>query len=282
MKTSLPARLLLLPFLMAAVVSCGTLKVMTFNVRQSHARESDPFNSWDSRADACLEMLQRSKPDIVGFQEAYFKGQWSFFRDNLAQDCSGVAVGREDGVQKGETVGFLYRKGRLELLSSGTFWQSETPDIPSVCFNDGYERPVSWGRFMDLKTGAEFFYLNTHMALKGEAQKAGLEIVLNWLRENNPEGLPVVLTGDLNMTPVNSVFAPLRELMLDSREVAKKSDDSPTFNAWGNEKKASIIDYVWVTPDIRCSRYVVDRHAYSGHALISDHFPVYSILKIGK
>ena len=104
---------------------------MSFNVRQSHAREVDPHNSWDNRADACLEMLQTRKPDLVGFQETQFKGQWSFFRDSLAAEYGSVGIGRDNGVDKGETSGFLYRNSVLTLLDSGTFWVSETPDVPS-------------------------------------------------------------------------------------------------------------------------------------------------------
>ena len=56
--------------LMLTAASCSTAKlsVMSFNVRQSHAREANPNDSWDNRKEACLEMLQTRKPDLVGFQ----------------------------------------------------------------------------------------------------------------------------------------------------------------------------------------------------------------------
>jgi endonuclease/exonuclease/phosphatase family metal-dependent hydrolase len=49
--------------LMLTLASCGTAKlsVMSFNVRQSHAKEVNPNDSWDNRKEACLEMLQTGK-----------------------------------------------------------------------------------------------------------------------------------------------------------------------------------------------------------------------------
>ncbi len=106
--------------LMLTVASCGTAKlsVMSFNVRQSHAKEVNPNDSWDKRKEACLEMLQTRKPDLVGFQEAQFKGQWSFFRDSLASEYGSVGIGRDNGVDKGETSGFLYKKSVFTLLDN--------------------------------------------------------------------------------------------------------------------------------------------------------------------
>ena len=98
--------------LMLTVASCGTAKlsVMSFNVRQSHAKEVNPNDSWDNRREACLEMLQTRKPDLVGLQEAQFKGQWSYLRDTLSAEYGSYGVGRRNGVDKGECMGILYRK----------------------------------------------------------------------------------------------------------------------------------------------------------------------------
>ena len=267
---------------MLSLASCGTarLSVMSFNVRQSHVREKDENNNWANRKKACLEMLQRRKPDIVGFQEAQFKDQWAFFRDSLGGEYGNVGVGRDNGVDKGETSGFLYKKSVLTLLDSGTFWVSETPDIPSTSFDEKYNRSLTWGLFKINKTGRRFYYFNTHLGLTWESQKKGIEMIIKKMDEINPDGLPLIFSGDLNTDISSAAFDPLKQFMLNARDIAPVTDDVPTYNAWGNRSRERIIDFIWLTSGIKCLEYHTDTNPYGGHELISDHYPVYIIVKI--
>lgn len=283
MKPTVKFVLPLLAVILISATSCSTLSVMSFNVRQSHAREDDSFNKWDNRADACLEMLRHSAPDLVGFQEAYFKGQWSFLSDRLSSTYSGYAVGRDDGKEKGEVTGYLYNKKKLVLLDNGTFWQSETPDLPSKCFRDQYNCPrsVSWALFKIKGTNRKFYYLNTHTAVDPYSQTLGFEVILSWLKDHNTKGYPVVLSGDLNMPPTSKVLDLLRRDMKDARVAAPadKTDNNNTYNAWGNDKKAAIIDYIWISESVKCLGYHTDTNEYGGHKLISDHYPISATLR---
>lgn len=264
------------------LTSCGgsRLMVMSFNVRQSHVREKDENNNWGNRKEACLEMLKARMPDIIGFQEAQFKDQWAFFCDSLGSEYGNVGVGRDNGTDKGETSGFLYKKSALTLLDSGTFWVSETPDVPSKSFDEQYYRSLTWGLFQIRKTGKCFFYFNTHLGLTWSSQKDGIEMIIGKMKEINPDGLPLLFSGDLNTDITSSAFDSLKGIMLNSRDVAPIADDIPTYNAWGNKQKERIIDFIWITPGIKCLEYHTDTTPYGGHELISDHFPVYIIVKI--
>lgn len=267
--------------LLVFALSCrARLTVMSFNVRQSHAKEVRESDSWTNRKEACLEMLKTRRPDLVGFQEAQYKGQWSWLRDTLASEYGSYGLGRRNGADKGECMGILYRKDKLELLDSGTFWQSETPDTPSSCFDDINERSVSWAVFRILKNGKKFFFVNTHMGLSDNSRSKGMEVILKRLPELNPESLPVIITGDFNTTPGNFIFKELRTTMDDSRDVAPVTDRLNTYNAWGNGKKAVVIDHIWISKGLKCLEYHTDTVPYGGHELISDHYPVYTIIKI--
>lgn len=265
---------------MLTVASCGTAKlsVMSFNVRQSHAKEVNPNDSWNNRKEACLEMLQTRKPDLVGFQEAQFKGQWSFFRDSLASEYDSVGIGRDNGVDKGETSGFLYKTSVLTLLDSGTFWVSETPDVPSNSFDEKYNRSLTWGLFKVNKTGKRFFYFNTHLGLTWKSQVEGVNMIVGKMKEFNPEGIPLIFSGDLNTDISSKAFDSLKQFMVNSHDVAPVTDDIPTYNAWGNKNKERIIDFIWITPDIKCLEYHTDTTPYGGHELISDHYPISATL----
>jgi endonuclease/exonuclease/phosphatase family metal-dependent hydrolase len=255
--------------------SCSPrLTVMSFNVRQSHAREVNESDSWTNRKEACLEMLKNRQPDLVGFQEAQFKGQWSFFRESLASDYGSVGIGRDNGADKGETSGFLYKRSVLTLLDNGTFWVSETPGVPSKSFDEKYNRSLTWGLFKVNRTGKRFFYFNTHLGLTWRSQKEGIDMIVGKMREINPEGLPLIFSGDLNTDISSKAFDSLKPVMLNSHDVAPVTDDIPTYNAWGNKNKERIIDFIWITPDIKCLEYRTDTTPYGGHELISDHYPI--------
>ena len=255
---------------------------MSFNVRQSKAKEVDPNNSWTNRKDACLTMLRETMPDVVGFQEVQMGDQWPFFRDSLKASYDGYAIGRRDGKVKGETSGFLYNRDKLTLLEHGTFWLSETPEVPSLSFDEKYYRSATWGIFKVAKSNRHFLYINTHMGLTYKSQVEGFKVILAKLSEINPNGYPVVITGDFNVIAQHDAFAQVRQTMNNAIDVAKEkiNSDAPTYNAWGNQRKWVIIDHIWLSKDIKCVLYVTDNKPYDGHEFISDHFPVYAEIKL--
>lgn len=254
---------------------------MSFNVRQSRAKEVDSNNSWTNRKDACLQMLKETMPDVVGFQEVQMKDQWPFFRDSLSQTHQGYAIGRRDGKEKGETSGFLYNPDKLTLLDYGTFWLSETPEQPSLSFDEKYYRSATWGLFRTNRSGKHFLYVNTHMGLTYKSQTQGFQVILRHLPQLNPAGYPVVITGDFNVPVNHDAFAQARETMNNALDVAKQKVNAevPTYNAWGNKGKQVIIDHIWLSKDIKCLVYVTDNKSYGGHTYISDHYPVIAELK---
>lgn len=221
-------------------------------------------------------------PDVVGFQEVQMGDQWPFFRDSLRASYDGYAIGRRDGKVKGETSGFLYNRTKLTLLEHGTFWLSETPEQPSLSFDEKYYRSATWGIFKVVRSNKCFLYINTHLGLTYKSQVEGFKVILAKLSEINPNGYPVVITGDFNVPIDHDAFEAVRQTMNNAIEVAarKVNADAPTYNAWGNERKYAIVDHIWLSKNIKCLLYVTDNKPYGGHQLISDHFPVYVEFKL--
>lgn len=220
-------------------------------------------------------------PDVVGFQEVQMGDQWPFFRDSLRASYDGYAIGRRDGKVKGETSGFLYNRAKLSLLEHGTFWLSDTPEQPSLSFDEKYYRSATWGVFKVAKSDKHFLYINTHMGLTYKSQVEGFKVILAKLSEINPNGYPVVITGDFNVTMSHDAFATARQTMNNALEVAQKkvNADAPTYNAWGNERRYAVVDHIWLSKDLKCLLYFTDNKEYDGHKFISDHFPIMTELK---
>ena len=265
--------------LMAAMFSlqgCGQeekvrLDVISYNIRQGVADDGD--NSWEYRKTATTDMLQDKHPDIFGVQEAY-DFQIDYITGSLPEYES-IGVGRDDGKQAGEHMSIFYNTESVKMIEWGTFWLSETPETPSMGWDAACRRTATWALLE--KEGRKFYYVNTHLDHVGkEAQKNGLALIVDRIADINPEGFPMVLTGDFNVTPDDPVLDDLETKMLSARDNASQTDSLGTFNGWGGSD--SVIDYIWYDGFASCDKFETVRSRYSGIPYISDHYPVHATL----
>ncbi len=246
-----------------------SLKVMSYNIRLGSAK--DGTNSWNLRYAATAEMIKDQAPDVFGVQEA-LSYQVLFIEENFRNyEC--VGVGREDGKKEGEFMSIFWNKKTVSMLKWGTFWLSETPDKPSMGWDAACFRTATWALMKDKKTGKKFYFVNTHLDHKGkEAQKNGLKLIVDRIAQINPDGYPMVLTGDFNMEPDNSNLAELDSKMQSARKIAAKTDSHDTYNGWGRGK--GIIDYIYVSGFGSCPEYQTITKRYADRKFVSDHYPV--------
>lgn len=251
------------------------LKVMSYNIRMGVAK--DGTNSWKFRCPATIEMLNAQKPDVFGVQEA-FDFQIAFIEE-FARDYKSVGVGREDGKKEGEHMSIFWNKKRVKLLKWGTFWLSETPEKPSKGWDAACYRTATWALMKDKKTGRKFYFVNTHLDHVGaQAQKNGLQLIVDRIDNINPEGYPMVLTGDFNIKPTNPALVNLDARMQSTRKIAAMTDTHNTFNGWSTAKTDKIIDYIYISGFSGCPEYRTVTEKYADKAFVSDHYPVYARL----
>ena len=253
----------------AKIPSRDEVKVISYNIRFANKKDGD--NVWQNRAKASPAMIRDYAPDVFGVQEA-LAVQLEYLDDKLPH-YSFVGVGREDGKKKGEIMAIFYNTRKVRLLDWGTYWLSETPDKPSRGWDADCKRTATW-TLMEMKdSGRKFFYVNTHLDHRGDvAQQKGLELIVERIAAMNPEELPMILTGDFNVTPEDPVLGGLNTKMLDARKTALKTDSRATFNAWG--KSASIIDYIYHSGFSECAEFETIVRQYKGVLYISDHYPI--------
>lgn len=249
------------------------IKVISFNVRVGSA--SDGANSWDKRRVAAVNLLYRENPVIFGVQEA-LQTQLVYMRQQLPA-YNDVGVGREDGRNAGEHMSIFFNKERVELENWGTFWLSETPDVPSKGWGEEYCRSVTWTFFRDLGNGTRFMYVNTHGPLNKTANAQAMTLLAGKISELNTEKLPVILTADFNIGPESENFAPIRMTMKNAREVAPQTDQHDTFNGFGSG--SGIIDHIWYNGLNALSyRTIIDK--YNNTPYVSDHYPIVAVLEV--
>lgn len=245
------------------------IRVVSFNVRLGVAR--DGRNSWQKRCPAAVEMFNTIRPTVLGVQEAY-DFQLSYLEQNCP-DYACVGVGREDGVHKGEHMSIFYRKDEVELLEWGTYWLSETPDVPSLGWDAACMRTATWARLRLRQSGKEFFYVNTHLDHVGHtARREGLNLLVERIGKMNPDGWPMILTGDFNVLPDDPCLKDLDKMMSSARTYARFSDSRGSYNDWG--KADEPIDFIYYSAIRDCISFRVIRERFAGKPYISDHYPV--------
>ena len=104
------------------------IKACSFNIRFDNPE--DGYNRWENRRKDVVVFLGIEQPDVIGFQEVLVN-QVEYLESRLT-GYARVGVGRDDGVSEGEFAPVFYREERFGLSDSGTFWLSETPEVPSI------------------------------------------------------------------------------------------------------------------------------------------------------
>ncbi|HEY0866779.1 MAG TPA: endonuclease/exonuclease/phosphatase family protein [Fimbriimonas sp.] len=238
------------------------LKVLSFNVRYGAA--DDGPNSWEFRRDAAASVLAESSADVICLQEAL-----DFQNRDLHERLPGyqiVGVGRDDGMRLGEHCSLLVRD-TLEVRDSGTFWFSESPDVPgSRSWEASHPRICTWAAF------DRFSLYNLH--IDHESQRAREESVAMLLARVTTDR-PAIVAGDFNAGESNPAIQAMRDRgFRDSyRVIHADLEPSGTYHGYGDSAYPDKIDFIWVSKEWQ----VIDASILRDRAMgrfPSDHHPV--------
>ena len=113
---------------------------------------TDGEDNWFLRKDHVADLVLKYSPDLVGMQEVLNVQVRHLEKRLVGYKWFGPA--RDDGKARGERCPIFYRADKFELLEQGTFWLSETSEVPgSTSWGAACRRIVTWGRFKDLARG---------------------------------------------------------------------------------------------------------------------------------
>lgn len=280
MKWSLFFVLLVTVFsnLSAQPVSQFPVNILSFNIRYNNPQ--DGLNAWPNRKELAASVFTNYQVDFAGLQEA-LAGQIADLQDQLP-NYSWIGVGRDDGKTQGEFSPIFYNKQKFEVLKQGTFWLSETPDVPgSRSWDAALPRVATYGVFRDKRNESEVFIINTHFDHISEtARQNSAKLLISKIIELGKD-LPVILTGDFNTPDASPSIKTLTSdptfLLTNSEKLSENphTGGNSTFNDFKTSQRGPVIDFIFVGPDVE-----VKRHDYlpvlKGNVFISDHWPVLS------
>jgi endonuclease/exonuclease/phosphatase family metal-dependent hydrolase len=255
------------------------LKLMSYNIRLDVS--SDGQNAWPVRKDFFASQIQFYEPDIMGVQEA-MPNQVLDLEQMLPQ-YNQVGIGRE-GQGKGESSNIFYKKEKLEVVETNTFWLSDTPDSISKGWDAACHRVCTYALFRENDSDTLFWVFNTHLDHVGiEARVKAISLILSKIDQLNTANYPVVLMGDFNLEPDDKSIIDLKKKMNDARELSVKIAFGPigTFNNFEFDKPVTKrIDYIFISKNakLEVKKYAVLTDS-KNLRYPSDHFPVYVEIK---
>jgi len=255
-----------------------SLRVGTFNVRWPNPDDGE--HQWDKRKARLLDFLRAWGPDVLGLQEP-LRGPLTEIRAALT-DHDVAAVGREDGLEGGEFCPILFRRDRLEMTDTGTFWFSETPDAPgSRGWGSWHPRICTWVHLKERGSGEAFFVCNLHWDNeKQEARDHSARMLREWIIGRSTQD-PVLVLGDFNAEATDAALrllaAPDSPVPLSALR-AVMPEPPGTFHGFTGQATGTPIDHILLSPEWR----VEDAQILVGDGqrpFLSDHFPVSATLR---
>lgn len=264
--------------LSAPAADAQDLSCLTYNIRFDNPGDGE--DRWDLRKDFLADQVRWYAPTVMGTQEGLH--HQVVYLDSVLADYAYLGVGRDDGAQAGEYCALFYRTDELEVLESGTFWLSPTPERPSKGWDAAIVRICTWARFAHRAKGTEFWVFNTHFDHVGrQARVESARLIHQKVMEKTGGKAPTVIMGDLNLTPETEPIQIFGENWADARtHAALTLGPEGTFTGFDSCTPAERrIDYIFVHPDLyEVQRYLVLSDRRNGH-YASDHFGVYAELR---
>lgn len=248
-----------------ATTAEDVIRIMSYNVR----------NGEHGRGKNVPQSIADYLPDSVGLQEC--EGTWYMtLGTHLKDRYDIVGVGRLTGIKCiGEATAIMYRKDKYNLIDSGTFWLSETPDKVSIGWDAKHHRTCTWVILENKETHEQYVHLNTHLDHMGElARTNGLALVLEKAESFD---LPVVVTGDFNFEKSDPLYTQLISGNLkDTQDMAEITMSGKTYHAYNGGEDGEPIDFICVNEKITSVKeYRIVRDMY-GDTYLSDHYPIFA------
>jgi len=261
------------------------LRVMSFNIRVDVDRGP---NGWPVRRDKVVKVIDDFNPDVLGMQEDT-ANQAEYVVNQLPRYSAFGRSTKPDG--SGEHNSILYRTSRFTELQSGTFWLSETPDVPgSRGWKARIPRAVNWVELEDNNNpGFVFVVMNTHWenGPKGAQARLHSATLMREMMADIAKDVPVVFTADFNADEGSAPYQRMtgrddndnRRFLIDSYRDLHPQDSGRVGTAHRFTGKAGRARIDWILHDDGFDTLEADivRTSFDGR-YPSDHFPITATL----
>lgn len=267
--------------------------IMSFNLRSPQSKDTGT-KEWSFRRPGAVAMIKTLRPETIGVQEPdKVDGLLKDLSEDLANDYAlvyGEYGGDVSSTNRGEYCAVFYLKDSLELVGSKTYWLKpgsiNTKSRQDDCTKFRIATCVTFKR---KSTGSKFVHINTHLEndakttsglVREDEVRALAEIIDDYI---GTSGLPWAMTADYNTGEDDPIFDILYNgyNMKSARAEAHRSDNKYTYNGFGSSSSNQWDHVFYSSGENRfdAREFATVTKKWAGVTYISDHYPVYAILK---
>jgi len=274
------------------VVKAPSFRLMSFNILRGDLEGLSRL--WEVRKKACLKMISSDHPDIIGLQECNSTQRQDILDANPRFGAVGISVDGKTYTHKASSNPIFYDGSKFLLEDWGTFWLSPTPDIVSNTWHYRKPRTATWAKLKQKGTNKHLLYVCVHLqdnssSIKktyadrkaktgSDNRQKSAALIVEKIKEINTSSYPVLISGDMN-TRFDAVdIGPFRENFSLVADIATYSDKGFTFNGYKASGKLRI-DHMFSDKCIH-NNFSVERSSYEGVRFISDHWPIFTDMKL--
>lgn len=258
------------------------IRAASYNIRYRAVADSISGDSWNDRKVDVAQVIISNNFDIVGTQE----GDEKQLQDLMILLPDYHYVGYPYGGKNGNlhNCATFYKSSKYEVLDSGVFWYSETPNVKSIGWDVTDLRICNWIKFKEKLSSQEFFFFNSHFYWKNKiARNNSGEVLIEKIKEI-AGNKPVISTGDYNSQDTTPQIQKILTVLKDAyRATLSEPKGVLGTNLGGGNFKGpekGRIDYIFVSSQIQVLDYaVLEDKRENGH-FPSDHLPVVCNLRI--
>ena len=255
------------------------LNLISCNIRFDNPGDGD--NSWSHRRTFLTEILLGHSPHIIATQEGRINQLQDFCQ--LLGDFEIIDQHRS-WIKERMYPSFFLRKNCFELLASGDFWLSETPDVAgSISFESAFPRLMTWIKIQPKGANKKILIINTHFDhIKEDTRLAQMKVLIQQIQKIYSPEYHLIIMGDFNDSPTSQIrkkltdeFVKLQDAWLQHNQIEETSHHA--FK--GEVQNGSRIDWILIDQGPIIQNCFMDKTHRQGQ-YPSDHFPVICKLKL--
>lgn len=249
------------------------INVMSANIR--FANEADGKNNWHFRKSFVADIINGESIHLLGTQEGR-EGQ-------IKELCSllpnlQLIETHRDWIEERMYPCIYFDNSKFKVRESGDIWLSETPSVlASKSFGSMFPRLCTYAFMEQIKDQKQFLFINSHLDhLQEEIRLKQVKVLIKEIEKLNIKKVPIILVGDFNSGPYQSVRRELNSSNLNLKDPwieANKEEETSFHKFDGIDPTGEALRIDWTLIDQEIDFSYIEIIKESRKSLFpSDHF----------
>jgi len=226
----------------STVTSTPSATIEEMNDNSVYTAMSYNILSWDintKRVERVIKRIKRVSPDLLGVQES--TRAWMNHLDNALKDeYISVSMPSDSPDDPGGSCGIFFKRDKFDLLDSGTYWLSRTPDVPSMLPQTKWNRVLVYALLKRKSDSGILLFTSSHIDSDDEM----VGIYLDFIASHSDK--TVISVGDFNIRKGSRLYKTITSTNLNDASVIATNTMKEATVA-GSADKGIILDYFFVT-----------------------------------